>query len=67
MFVIRLPYFVVAIGFGSLVIFSLGKIVDLPIRPFEAIVIALTTIFVATVIYVLTFFTLGVFPPAKDE
>jgi len=67
MFAIRLPYFVVAVGVGSLVIFGVGKIMDLPLRPFEAIIIAFAAIFVFTVIFVLAVFPLGVFPPRKDE
>jgi hypothetical protein len=81
-FVIRLPYLVVAAGVGLLVIFGLGEIMDLPqlawmigvvrMHPFEAIVIALATIFVFTVIFFVTVFIacgfpLGVFPPSKDE
>jgi hypothetical protein len=75
--VFRWPYFVVAIGVGLLVILGLGEIMDLPqlawmieivrLHPFWAIVVALPTIFVFTIIYVLTFFTLGVFPPPKNE
>jgi hypothetical protein len=72
----RWPYFVVAIVAGLLVILGLREVMDLPqldwmieivsLHPFWSIVLALPTIFVFTVIYVLAFFTLGVLPPPMD-